>query len=118
MTDNQPRRNAGRGNMNMSTLNLKLGTWNSRRLRPRRGVVLLIVVSLLALFILLGVTYSLSVTQYLNASKLEIAVERTGDRPETETDIILGQILFDTPYVTGAASPDKRARTSLSHHSL
>src|SRR6478672_327400 len=80
----------------------------------RRGVVLLIVVSLLALFILLGVTYSLSVTQYVNASKIEIAVERTGDRPDTETDIILGQILFDSPYLT----TDNRARNSLHHHSL
>src|SRR5438105_3164454 len=92
----------------------KIQNPKSRGFQPRRGVVLLIVVSLLALFILLGVTYSLSVSQYLNASKLEIAVQRTGDPPETETDIVLGQILFDSPYV----ATDNRARNSLHHHSL
>src|SRR5437868_5038967 len=64
-----------------------------RRLRRRQGVVLLIVVSLLALFVLLGVTYTLSVNQYLTASKLDLKVGQFGDSPETEADLVFGQLL-------------------------
>jgi hypothetical protein len=75
--------------------------------KRKRGVVLLIVVSLLALFILLGVTYTVVVLQTGHAARLEKEVQRVGDQPETEMDVILGQILYDT-----------QARTSLQHHSL
>lgn len=78
------------------------------RTRPtQRGVVLLIVVSLLALFILLGVTFTLSVSQYYHASRLEQKDQQYGDLPETEMDLVLGQILYDSA-----------ARTVLQYHSL
>src|SRR3954466_3999184 len=92
----------------MRTWNLELGTWNLRRSRPRRrGIVLLMVVSLLALFVLLGATFTLVALQALNASKLELKQQQTGDPPDTEMDLVLGQILFDT-----------QARTVLQYHSL
>src|SRR5687767_13418129 len=75
--------------------------------KRKRGVVLLIVVSLLALFILMGITYSLTASRYLDASKHEREVQRLLDPPEAEMDLILGQILYDT-----------LVRTSLQNHSL
>src|SRR5262245_63177273 len=79
----------------------------SRRRAPRSGIVLLIVVSLLALFILLGVTYTIVATQAHQASKNEKEVQRLLDPPETEFDMVLGQILYDT-----------QARTVLQWHSM
>jgi hypothetical protein len=83
------------------------GFRRGRRQHSRQGVVLLVVVSLLALFILLGVTYSLAVSQYVSASKLEKEIQRLGDTPDVETDRVLGVILYDT-----------QARTVLQYHSL
>src|SRR5688572_23184438 len=75
--------------------------------RRRRGIVLLVVISLLALFILMGITFALVSSQSHYASKLELKDEQHGDLPEVEMDQILGQILYDT-----------KARTSLQYHSL
>ena len=69
--------------------------------------MLLVVISLLALFILMGITFALVSSQYQYASKLEKEIERIGDQPEVEMDQILGQILYDTA-----------TRTSLQYHSL
>ena len=52
-----------------------------RRLGRRRGIVLLVVISLLALFILMGITFALVSNQYQYASKLDKEVERLGDLP-------------------------------------
>jgi hypothetical protein len=70
-------------------------------------VVLLLVVSLLALFVLLGATFSLIALHALTASKMELKVQQRGDQPETEMDLVLGQLLYDT-----------QARTVLQYHSL
>ena len=78
-----------------------------QKLKQKRGVVLLIVVSLLALFVLLGVSFALVASHSVTASKLDREIQRVGDPPETEADLILGQILYDTV-----------ARTSLQNHSL
>jgi hypothetical protein len=83
------------------------------RLRRRNGVVLLVVLSLLALFVLLGVTYTLGVSQYYNASRNNLAVGRLGDQPDVEMGAVLGSLLFD---VYSHASPTYR--TSLQGHSL
>src|SRR3954451_19221115 len=80
---------------------------SARRLRRRAGVVLLIVVSLLALFVLLGITYTLSVNQYLTASKLDVQDQQKGDPAEVEADQVFGMILYDT-----------QARTVLQYQSL
>src|SRR5207249_11472812 len=82
-------------------------TERGRRHRRPRGVVLLIVISLLALFILLGATFTLVALQALNASKLDAKVSQYGDPAPTEMDLILGQILYDT-----------QARTVLQYHSF
>ncbi len=91
----------------MKTWNLELGTWNLRRRRPRRGIVLLLVVSLLALFVLLGATFTLVALHALNASKYEIKIQQYLDDPTSEMDFVMGQILYDT-----------QARTVLQYHSL
>src|SRR5262245_45663930 len=64
--------------------------------KRKRGIVLLMVVSLLALFILMGVTYALIANQYLYATKLEVQVQQKGDPPDTETDRVLDILLADT----------------------
>jgi hypothetical protein len=90
-----------------TTWNLELGTWNLRHSRSRRGVILLLVVSLLALFVLMGVSFSLVAMNSLSASKLNIKQAQNGDQPDSEFDLVLGQILYDT-----------QARTVLQFHSL
>src|SRR5437762_7522534 len=92
----------------------ELGRTSARRLsrsfalpRQKRGVVLLIVVSLLSLFILLGVTYMVAARLAYNTSRFTQAKDQRGDAPETEVDLVVGQILYDTA-----------ARTVLQYHSL
>src|SRR5437762_1835703 len=92
----------------MTTLNVEVGTLNPRRRpRSRRGIVLLLVVSLLALFVLLGATFTLVALHALNASKLELKTQQNGDDPTSEMELVMGQILCDT-----------QARTVLQFHSL
>jgi len=78
-----------------------------RRARQKRGIVLLVVISLLTLFILLGVTYTLVATQYRDAARHESYRELYGDNPETEMELVIGQLLYDS-----------LVRTSLQGHSL
>jgi hypothetical protein len=66
------------------------------RARRKRGIVLLVVISLLTLFILLGVTYTLVATQYRDSASSEARRELYGDDPETEMDLVIGQLLYDT----------------------
>src|SRR5262245_7897952 len=68
----------------------------SQNKKQQRGIVLIIVVSLLALFILLGVTFALVSSAYLQGSKIDSNVDRTGDLPEAEADLIFQQILSET----------------------
>src|SRR4051812_43250800 len=93
--------------MKTSTWNLEPGTSNSRRRPRRRGVILLLVISLLALFVLMGVSFSLIATQSLHGSKLDLKINQNGDDPSSEMDLVLGQLLYDT-----------QARTVLQYHSL
>src|SRR5438874_2505256 len=79
----------------------------SRRRSRRPGIVLLLVVSLLALFVLLGATFTVVALHAVNASKLELKTQQTLDDPTSEMDFVLGQILYDT-----------QARTVLQYHSL
>lgn len=64
--------------------------------REKRGVVLLVVVSLLTLFLMIGVTYVLIAGNYRNASDQAQRAQRYGDEPEREAEEILGQILYGT----------------------
>src|SRR5437660_4419158 len=87
---------------------LDFGLWTLDRRRQRRsGIVLLLVVSLLALFVLLGATFTVVALHAVNASKLELKTQQTLDDPTSEMDFVLGQILYDT-----------QARTVLQYHSL
>jgi hypothetical protein len=62
--------------------------------REKRGVVLLVVVSLLTLFLMIGVTYVLIAGNYQNASAQNQRAHRYGDEPEREMEEVLGQILY------------------------
>jgi hypothetical protein len=70
---------------------------NRGRRQPKRGVVLLMVVSLLALFLLMGVTFAVLAMQYNSSAKMQAEVERYGDPPMLEMDLAFGQLLYDTP---------------------
>ncbi|MDX1947000.1 MAG: hypothetical protein SFU86_16475 [Pirellulaceae bacterium] len=74
---------------------------------PRRGVILLVVLSLLALFVLIGVMYALLASQYYVGSQATIQINRTGDNPEKEFDIVLTQLLADS-----------QSRSAMRFHSL
>jgi hypothetical protein len=75
--------------------------------KRKRGVILLLVVSLLALFVLIGVTYAVLATGYLHTTKIEVRKEEYGDLPEKEFDLVLGQLLYDT-----------FSRSAMRYHSL
>jgi hypothetical protein len=75
--------------------------------KQKRGIVLLIVLSLLALFVLLGITYAIVASKYQQGADYVARVEQIGDPLVTETDLVLGQLLHDTLQ-----------RTSLQGHSL
>lgn len=64
--------------------------------RQRRGVVLLIVISLLTLFILIGVTYAIVASNYLSAAKSTAIIDQVGDPPQVELDEVITRILADT----------------------
>ena len=64
--------------------------------KKQRGVILLMVVSLLALFVLIGVTYAILANNYTRGTELPIRLNEYGDLPEKEFDLVLGQLLYDT----------------------
>lgn len=74
---------------------------------PRRGIVLLIVISLLALFVLIGVTFVLVSSHYVTSARVTERIDQVGDYPDREFDILIGQLLSDTA-----------ARSALRSHSL
>jgi hypothetical protein len=73
----------------------------------KRGIVLLVVVSLLAMFILMGVAFAIVAMHYKNTAERVPQVERYGDPPQRESELILDQILFGT-----------NGRSSLRYHDL
>ena len=52
------------------------------RRKPRRGVLLFVVLSLLVLFVLVGITFVVVAGQYRRTTISAIRHERTGDAPE------------------------------------
>lgn len=77
-----------------------------RRARQKRGIVLLVVISLLTLFILLGVTYTLVATQYRDAARHESYRDLYRDNPETEMELVLGQLLYGSLVRTSLLGHD------------
>jgi hypothetical protein len=84
----------------------------SKLRREKRGVVLLVVVSILTLFLMVGVTYVLIAGHYHDSSKQNQRAKRYGDEPEREMEEVIGQVLFGTPR--GANGP----RSVLGPHNL
>ena len=66
---------------------------NTQRRPARRGVLLLIVLSLLVLFVLIGVTFVVVAGQYTRAAKAYAKHEQKGDRPQQELDDALMMLL-------------------------
>ncbi len=85
----------------------------NRLRKEKRGVVLLVVVSILTLFLMIGVTYVLVAGNYYQASGQALLAKTYGDQPEHEIDEVMGQILFGTPQFGGAGP-----RSVISPHSL
>ena len=70
-----------------------------RRPQKRRGILLLIVLSLLVLFVLIGVTFVVVANQYTRSAIAAGKYEMTGDDPSQELDSALYSIL------RGSANP-------------
>ena len=64
--------------------------------RRRRGVLLLVVLSMLVLFLLMGLTFVVVGTSYKDASESFAKIERTGDSPRKELDSAMYQLVRDT----------------------
>lgn len=77
------------------------------RRKKRRGLVLLMVVSLLALFLLMGVTFAILAIQYKTAASVQARHGEYGDPPMQEMEQALGAVLYDS-----------NGRGSLQGHSL
>ncbi|MBC8356016.1 MAG: hypothetical protein H8E66_28905 [Planctomycetes bacterium] len=67
-----------------------------KRFRRRRGVVLLIVLSLLVLFTLMAVTFVVISAQYRNAAIAAERYRKTGDDPRKYFDVAISQLIRDT----------------------
>src|SRR3989304_3035477 len=65
-------------------------------LRSRRGVLLLVVLSLLVLFMLIGTAFLMSSNQYRNSAKAAAKHDRFGTPPTKLLDRALVQVLCDT----------------------
>ena len=76
--------------------------------RAPRGVLLLVVLSLLVLFTLIGVTFILVASQSRRATRADSRHEQHGDDPQRVVDAVFGQIVRDTT----------NPRSSLQGHSL
>lgn len=68
-----------------------------KRARRKRGIILMVVISLLTLFILLGVTYTLVATQYREAAGNVANIDRFGDDPVREANLVLDQLISGAP---------------------
>ncbi len=77
------------------------------RTGKRRGVILMLVLSLLVVFLLLATTFLIVSSQYLKAAKAHANVELRGDNPQKHLDQALYQLLRGT-----------RLRSSLEGHDI
>ena len=67
-----------------------------RGARRRRGILLLMILSLLVLFVLVGVTFIIVADQYADGAKIFGKLEQTGDSPERQLDEAMHQLLRGT----------------------
>ncbi|MGI8977778.1 MAG: hypothetical protein ACR2FY_00990 [Pirellulaceae bacterium] len=68
-------------------------------------MVLLVVVSILTLFLMVGVTYVLIAGHYHNSSTQNQRAKRYGDEPEREMEEVIGQVLFGSVNSTSMIAP-------------
>ncbi len=80
-----------------------------RRHKPRRGVVLLVVLTLLTLLIVIGLTFVLLAGGYRRAAEANSRQARYGDKPNQLMDRVIYQVVRDTPV---------NSRSRLTGHSL
>ena len=74
-----------------------------RKPKPRRGVVILVVLSLLVLFVLLVVTFSIVAGQYRRAAQAHARKEWLGEDPQKIADRVMYALLREPrPEQTGA----------------
>lgn len=66
------------------------------RAHDRRGVLLLMILSLLVLFVLVGMTFILTASQFKRASSMRSRSDRYGDAPQQLAEMAIHQILRDT----------------------
>ena len=64
-----------------------------RKPKPRRGVVILVVLSLLVLFVLLVVTFSIVAGQYRRAAQAHARKEWLGEDPQKIADRVMYALL-------------------------
>ncbi|WP_254513328.1 hypothetical protein [Anatilimnocola floriformis] len=64
--------------------------------RKRRGIVLLMVVALLALFLLMGVTFAILSIQYGEAARNQAGIERYGDLAADDLELGVGAVVYDS----------------------
>ena len=74
-----------------------------RRQASRKGVVLLIVVSLLALFVLIGVTYVLVGSQYRREATMDSRTRLLHVDPQIQLDRAMYQLVRDTTNTNSTA---------------
>lgn len=65
--------------------------------RKKNGVVILLVLSLLSIFMLLGVTFLLVASQAVVASKSHVRRNQSGDRPEQLHDRAIRELIWNPP---------------------
>src|SRR6185503_13860650 len=85
----------------------------NRLRQEKRGVVLLVVVSILTLFLMIGVTYVLVAGNYNKAAGQALRSKTYGDESEREVEEVLAQVLYGTPLMGGNGP-----RSVISPHSL
>ena len=92
-----------------------------RRLPPhaheRRGVLILVVLSLLFLFVLIGITYVLVATRQLNMSKQFARSQISGDPPTVQLDKAMRQVLRGDEGIADGTNPEK-FHSPIGPHSL
>ncbi len=90
----------------------------SRGASCRRGVLLLVVLSLLVLFILIAVTFVLIAGQYRRSSRAAGRAEQYGDDPQKQLDEIFGQVVRDTMLNGNQTNIQPLVSSALYGHSL
>ncbi len=74
----------------------------SQKKKPRRGILLLVVLSLLVLFVLIGLTFMVSARHFRDAALSAARIDRSGDAPKQMSDMAIMQILRGTTDVSSA----------------